>query len=229
MSTQLALPLGLRDDATFDNFFQGVNAHCVTALNAAASGAGYPFIYVWGQIGAGRSHLLQAACHLATQKNRTCVYLPLSTPGLTPQILHDLEHINLVCIDDVEAIAKDNAWEEALFYLYNRIRDAGQTLLIAGAHPPQRLGLGLPDLVSRLAWGVVFQLHLLSDEEKWAALAMRAKLRGLVLSEEVGQFLLRRCPRDMTQLFAILDTLDKASLQAQRKLTIPFVKSVLGV
>ncbi len=229
MSTQLALPLGLRDDATFDNFFPGVNAHCVTALTAAASGSGYPFIYLWGQVGAGRSHLLQAACHLAAQKNRTCVYLPLCTPDLAVQILHDLEHINLVCIDDIEAIAQDKVWEEGLFHLYNRVRDMGTTLLIAGAHPPQRLGLGLPDLVSRLAWGVVFQLHLLSDEEKLAALAMRAKLRGLVLSDEVGQFLLRRCPRNMTQLFSILDRLDKASLQAQRKLTIPFVKSVLGV
>jgi DnaA family protein len=229
MSTQLALPLGLRDDATFDNFFLGVNQHCVTALIASASGSGYPFIYLWGQVGAGRSHLLQAACHLATQKNRTSVYLPLFTPDLAPQILQDLEHINLVCIDDIEAIAQNKSWEEALFYLYNRMRDTGQTLLIAGAHPPQRLGLALPDLVSRLAWGVVFQLHTLSDEDKLAALALRSKLRGLVLSEEVGQFLLRRCPRDMSQLFSILDTLDKASLQAQRKLTIPFVKSVLGV
>lgn len=229
MSTQLALPLGLRDDATFDNFFQGVNAHCVAALMASASGQRYPFIYLWGQSGAGRSHLLQAACHLATQKNRSCVYLPLSASGLAPQILQDLEHINLVCIDDIEAIAKNKSWEEGLFNLYNRIRDNNQTLLIVGAHPPQRLGLELADLVSRLAWGVVFQLHVLSDEDKLAALALRSKLRGLVLSEDVGHFLLRRCPRDMTQLFTILDTLDKASLQAQRKLTIPFVKSVLGV
>lgn len=225
--TQLALPLGLRDDATFDNYFPATNAHCVTALNAASAGQGYPYIYLWGQLGAGRSHLLQAACHLAAQKNRTSVYLPLNMPGLAPQILHDLEHIQLVCIDDIEAIAKNKLWEEALFYLYNRIRDTGQTLLIAGAHPPQRLGLELPDLVSRLAWGVVFQLQVLSDEDKLAALMMRAKLRGLVLSDEVGQFLLRRCPRNMTQLFSILDTLDAASLQAQRKLTIPFVKSVL--
>lgn len=229
MSTQLALPLGLRDDATFDNFYEGVNTHCVAALKVAASGLEHPFIYLWGQNGAGRSHLLQSACHLATQNNRSCVYLPLRASGLSVSIFDDLEHINLVCIDDVEAIAKHKAWEEALFHLYNRIRDNGQTLLIAGSNPPQRLGLELPDLVSRLAWGVVFQLHLLSDEDKFAALAMRSKLRGLILTEDVGQFLLRRCPRDMTQLFSILDTLDKASLQAQRKLTIPFVKSVLGV
>ncbi|MGA2654499.1 MAG: DnaA regulatory inactivator Hda [Gammaproteobacteria bacterium] len=226
---QLALPLGLRDDATFNNFYEGVNTHCVNAVKMACLGKDHPFIYLWGQSGAGRSHLLQAACHLATQNNRSCVYLPLRTPGLSVSIFHDLEHVNLVCIDDVEAIAKNKSWEEGLFHLYNRIRDNGQTLLIAGAHPPQRLGLELPDLVSRLAWGVVFQLHLLSDEDKFAALALRSKLRGLVLTEDVGQFLLRRCPRDMTQLFSILDTLDKASLQAQRKLTIPFVKSVLGV
>lgn len=229
MTVQLTLPLSLRDDATFDNFYSSANEHCVAAVQASASGVGDPFIYLWGQEGAGRSHLLQAACHVAAQKSRTCVYLPLNTPGLTPQILHDLEHMHLVCIDDIDAIAKDSTWEEALFYLYNRIREASGTLLIAGAHAPAHLGLNLPDLVSRLAWGVVFQLHVLSDEDKLAALSMRAKLRGLVLNEEVGQFLLRRCPRNMTQLFSILDILDKASLQAQRKLTIPFVKSVLGV
>jgi DnaA-homolog protein len=229
MLTQLALPLGLRDDATFDNFYQGVNQHAMQAVIACASGEGYPFIYLWGQVGAGRSHLLQAACHLATEKNRSSVYLPLQTPDLAPQILQNLEHINVVCIDDIEAIAKDKLWEEALFHLYNRMRDTKQALLIAGNNPPQRLGLLLPDLVSRLAWGVVFQLQVLSDEDKLAALQMRAKLRGLILNDEVGQFLLRRCPRDMPKLFALLETLDRASLQAQRKLTIPFVKSVLQV
>ncbi len=229
MSTQLALPLGLRDDATFDNFFLSTNQHCVSALRACASGEGYPFIYIWGQQGSGRSHLLQAACHLATQKNRSSVYVPLGTPELTPHILQNLEQMNLVCVDDIDAIAQDKQWEEALFHFYNNMRESGQTLLIAGRNPPQRLGLNLPDLVSRLAWGVVFQLHPLSDEDKLAALKLRADQRGFALTDEVGQFLLRRCPRDMIQLFALLETLDRASLQAQRKLTIPFVKTVLGV
>ncbi|HLF66372.1 MAG TPA: DnaA regulatory inactivator Hda, partial [Gammaproteobacteria bacterium] len=226
MSTQLALPIGLRDDATFDNFFPATNQQCVSALHACASGVGDAFIYIWGQQGSGRSHLLQAACHLATQKNRSSVYVPLGAPELTPQFLHNLEQMNLVCVDDIDAIAQDKQWEEALFHFYNNMREAGQTLLVAGRHPPQRLGLNLPDLASRLAWGVVFQLHLLADEDKLSALKLRAKVRGLALSDEVGQFLLRRCPRDMIQLFALLETLDLASLQAQRKLTIPFVKTV---
>jgi DnaA family protein len=229
MTTQLALPLNLREDTTFDNFFPGVNQHCVRAVMQCASGLGDPFIYLWGGLGAGRSHLLQAACHLAAEKNRSSVYLPLATPELAPQVLSNLEHMNVVCIDDIDAIAKNKHWEEALFHLYNRIRDTKQALIIAGNNPPQRLGLMLPDLVSRLAWGVVFQLQGLSDEEKLLALQLRAKLRGLQLNEEVGQFLLRRCPRDMTQLFALLEKLDRASLEAQRKLTIPFVKSVLQV
>jgi DnaA family protein len=134
-----------------------------------------------------------------------------------------------VCIDDVHLIAGRPQWEEAFFHVYNRIHDAGGSLIVTANVMPKLLGLALPDLVSRLSWGVVFQLQGLTDLEKLAVLMMRAERRGMTLSEEVGKFILNHCPRHMSTLFAALEALDKASLAAQRKLTIPFVKSVLQI
>jgi DnaA family protein len=115
----------------------------------------------------------------------------------------------------------------ALFSLYNRLRDAGACLVIAARVPPEQLGIELADLRSRLSWGLIFELKGLSDEQRLVALQHRARARGLELPQEVGQFLLRRYPRDMSTLFGLLEVLDRASLEAKHKLTLPFVKSVL--
>ena len=135
----------------------------------------------------------------------------------------------LVCIDDLHLIAGRPAWEEAFFHAYNRIHDAGRRLIVTANVMPKSLGVTLPDVVSRLSWGVVFQLQSLTDTEKLAVLVMRAERRGMTLSEEVGKFILNHCPRHMSTLFAAFEALDKASLAAQRKLTIPFVKAILQI
>ena len=119
-------------------------------------------------------------------------------------------------------------WEEALFHAFNRLRDAGKQLLIAADAPPRKLPIKLPDLQSRLSLALIFQLHELSDDEKLRALQLRASRRGLRLSDDVGRFILARSVRSMTVLFDTLEQLDTASLQAQRKLTIPFLKEALG-
>jgi DnaA family protein len=147
-----------------------------------------------------------------------------------PQTLEGLEDQALVCIDDIETIAHDAAWEEALFHLYNRIKDKEQGLLIiSGNQPPASLPLDLADLRSRLGWGLVIQLNELSDEEKINTLKLHALKRGFYLPESVGQFLLNRCSRDMHALQELLNRLDDASLAAQRKITIPFVKEILKI
>ena len=120
-------------------------------------------------------------------------------------------------------------WEEAIFHLYNRLYDAGGKIIIAANDLPKSINLKLPDLISRLSWGFVFQLYLLEDTEKLFILTMRANRRGIILSDEVGKYILTHCPRHMGTLFAALDALDKASLAAQRRLTIPFVKEVLEI
>ncbi|OAI48854.1 hypothetical protein AYO45_00845 [Gammaproteobacteria bacterium SCGC AG-212-F23] len=225
---QLTLGVGLKDDATFANYFAGNNQQLMTALKKASVGHGERLLYFYGAGGQGCTHLLQASCHEANQQKRTSVYIPLrNNEDFTPEIFEGLETLSLVCVDDIQHIAGVRLWEEAFFHLYNRILDHGGCLLIAANTVPKKLNLVLPDLASRLSASVIFQLQPLSDIEKIQTLMMRAERRGMTLSEDVCHFLLTHCPRHMSTLFAALDALDKASLAAQRKLTIPFVKTVL--
>ncbi len=227
---QLTLGVGLKDEATFSNFFLGKNAQLVTALTNTVQGEGERVIYFYGTGGQGCTHLLQACCHAAHQAKQRAVYVPLSHHSeFTPEIFEGLETLSLVCIDDVHLIAGKSAWEEALLHLYNRIHEAGGRLIITANVVPKALGIVLPDMMSRLAWAVVFQVQPLSDNEKLAAFIMRAERRGMTLNEDVGKFILTHCPRHMSTLFAALDVLDKMSLAAQRKLTIPFVKEILQI
>ena len=230
MINQLTLGVSLKDEATFTNFYPGNNTQLVTALKNAALGQGEKILYIYGSGGQGCTHLLQACCHEAHQNQLSSVYIPLRKIGdFSPAIFEGLESLPLVCVDDVQRIAGNPAWEEALFHAYNRIHDAGGRLIVTANVAPKLLGLTLPDVVSRLSWGMVFQLQPLSDTEKLQILIMRAERRGMTLSEEVGRFILNHCPRHMSTLFAALDALDKTSLAAQRKLTIPFVKTVLQI
>ena len=226
------LPLGfrLRDDATFDNYLSEGNVQSLHAILNIVRGQGDNFLYLWGTPGCGRSHLLQASCHAAPEYAQTAVYLPLEElTALSPDIFLGLENIALVCIDDIDKISGHADWEEQLFHLFNRIRANGNRLIISANVPPSQLKIKLPDLKSRLSWGIVYQLNALNDEQKLAALKLRAQGRGLDLDLPVGKFLLRRCPRNMSQLFETLEQLDQASLAKQRRLTIPFIKEVLGV
>ncbi len=227
---QLTLGVGLKDEATFSNFFLGKNAQLVTALKNTVQGIGERVIYFYGTGGQGCTHLLQACCHAAHQAKQSAVYVPLSHhTEFKPEIFEGLESLNLVCIDDVHLIAGKPAWEEALLHLYNRIHEADGRLIITANVVPKALGIVLPDMMSRLAWAVVFQVQPLSDDEKLEAFIMRAERRGMTLNEDVGKFILTHCPRHMSTLFAALDVLDKMSLAAQRKLTIPFVKKILQI
>ncbi len=228
MSVQLPLGLRLRDSATFDGFVPGGSAAAVDSLRSLAQGGEPPMLYLWGAPGTGRTHLLQAACHHAAGCDRAAAYAPLADAGeLTPELLDGMELQALVCLDDADAVAAQPRWEEALFTLFNRVREAGGHLAVAAAAPPARAGFRLPDLVSRLSWGAVFHLHELDDNAKSTALMARARARGMDMPGEVARYLLRHCPRDMRALFALLERLDTSSLAAQRRLTIPFVKEVL--
>lgn len=228
MSVQLPLHISLRDSATFANFLPAANAQVLLQLADAAALNGERFTYLWGSAGTGKTHLLQAVCHALAAKNKPAVYLPLAHEGLQPEMLEGMESMSLIAIDDLQAVAGDRRWEEALFHLFNRVRDHGEGhLLVTGSANPQALELVLPDLESRLLWGLVFQLQPLNDEELAQALQLRAKGRGMDMPDDVAAFILKRCSRDMHTLFELLEKLDHESLVAQRKLTIPFVKQFL--
>lgn len=227
-SQQLALNLGLPDNALLETYYPGDNTQVLTHIKQAARGKGDRFLYLWGPIGSGCSHLLQGACHFASEQGRSAMYLPLAQiHNRGPALLHSLERLDLVCLDDIQAVAANKLWEEALFHLYNRIREGVRTYcIIASQQTPKNSGIRLADLQSRLAWGVTYQVHPLSDEDKLKALNLRAKMRGLELPLEVGHYILRRAARNMGELYQLLEKLDAASMAAQRRLTIPFIKSL---
>jgi DnaA family protein len=143
-----------------------------------------------------------------------------------PDILHNIESNQLVCFDDVDVIIGHFEWEEALFHCFNRLKQLGRQIVMAAKYNPASLAFALPDLGSRLATSLVFQLPDMTDEDKQQALIKQAKFKGLELDDATALYLLRHCGRDMHTLIAILDKLDKASLRAQRRLTIPFIRDV---
>ncbi|PVZ64334.1 DnaA regulatory inactivator Hda [Pelagibaculum spongiae] len=226
---QLPLGLRLRDDATFNSFYPDESEQVLACLQMMIRGEGEPFVYLWGSEGSGKTHLLQAACQSAADAGLGSFYMPLEEADfLDPEMLQGLEQLDLVCLDDIHLIAGRADWEEALFHLYNRVRNSNGKLLVGGDKMPQALAVNLPDLRSRLAWGLVFQLPNMTDQHKISALQLRAGMRGLELTEEAARFLLKHSDKRFSLLFEKLDQLDKASLVAKRKLTIPFIKEVLG-
>jgi DnaA family protein len=231
---QLSLDVSLVDDATFQNFYVSANStnhQAVTVLSEQLLlSRSESSIFIWGSLSVGRSHLLQAACHAAHTANLNSVYLPLMELQSYPpaELLEGLEYQDLICLDDVNSVLGDDEWERELFHLYNRVKDSGGTLLMAADKSPIEAEIKLPDLQSRLNWGLVFQIVPLSDSEKSAALQLRANERGIEMSNDVAQFIMSHYSRDLSELFKLLDQLDKVSLVEQRRLTVPFVKKVLS-
>lgn len=225
---QLALPISLDDGATFENFHGAVNQPAVDTLKKLARAGGERALFLWGGDGRGKSHLLQAACRLASAHGRRAVYLPMAqTVLLDPEVADNLDHYALVCVDDIHRVAGIEAWQLALFNLFNALAEQGGSFVAAARNAPNAIKRLMPDLASRLAWGPVFKLEPLGDDDKIAALKQRAERRGFTLPDDSARFLLKRQQRDMRSLCATLDALDSASLAAQRRLTLPFVRAML--
>lgn len=230
MPKQLTLPFTIHDDATFANYYPGQNTQLLKYLQNNVFNNCETVLYLWGKEGVGRSHLLQACCHASDQFQKQMVYLPLSQHRkITPDILIDLEQVDWVAIDDIDQVMGDRNWEEALFHFYNRAITHQTQLMIAASCLPTQLSCQLPDLQSRLANSLVFEVKALNDKELLQAIQLRAEKRSMQLPSEVGIYLLHHYPRNMKTLMELLTQLDQASLTAQRRLTIPFVKQVLLV
>ncbi len=228
MSPQLALGLRLRDSSVFASYFAGRNRATVDALRAAAIGQPPTCVFLHGPSGSGKTHLLQAVCAEAAQQGHTVAYLPLTNVmALGPELLSGCGDITCVCIDDVDRIAGRAEWERALFRLHQQLDERQGRLVVSANRPPAATGIELADLRSRLGGGLVLSLQSLDESEQIDALQLRAQLRGFDLPLETAQYLLRRLPRDMASLYAVLDELDEASLAAQRRLTVPFVREII--
>jgi DnaA-homolog protein len=223
------LPLALRwpRRQRFEHFHAGANAAALAAVQALANDAGAPWVYLHGAIGSGRSHLLMAACQAASALGRRVQYLPMATLGDRAAALRGVVGSELLALDDLGAIAGDREAEHALFDLYNRARAEGSGLLFAADATPAQLGLVLPDLRSRLGACTQFALKPLDDNERRAVLKAQAASRGIELDDSVLDWLFARYARDLGALLDLLDKLDQASLAAQRRITIPFLRSFL--
>ena len=227
MSTpQLPLSLRTPPDQRLDAFHGQPAVR--DAVRAAARGEQRDWLYLSGPAGSGKTHLLLAACAEAGAAGRRAAYLPLAAfAGALADVLPAQEGADLVCLDGLEAIAGQRADEEALFHFHNRARAGGTVLLYAARGNPAALGLGLPDLATRLGQCTRFTLEALDDDGRRELLRQRAARRGLQLDDAVIDYLMRRSERDLASLTALLDRLDKASLAEQRRITIPFLRQHL--
>lgn len=223
------LPLGLRlaDRAVFATFWPQGNEQLLAHLRDIAAGGAAGMSWLAGPHASGKSHLLQASCAHAPAARR-CGFFPLARlRGLGPAALEGLPRLDLVCLDDVQLAAGDAHWEAALFGLYRGIEESGGSLIAAAPERPTALPWGLKDLASRFAAATIHTLRPLDEAAQRDALMLRAGVRGFELPEDVARWLQRRYPRDMATLYQLLDTLDSAALVAQRRLTVPFIRSVL--
>jgi len=213
--SQLLLDIAPDRQPTLSNFVVGHNMELLSALRHAVAGrSSERSFYIWGEAGSGKSHLLQACVHAALEAGRNAVYATGSIP----------QNAAVVAVDDVEKL--DDTSQIGLFDLYNRMRESGGMLLVSGKESPQNLDLR-DDLRTRLGWGLVYQVHVLNDEEKAQALTQHAHQRGFMLSAEVTQYLLRHGRRDLPSLIAVLDALDEHSLRLHRVPSVPLLKEVL--
>ena len=215
MTQQLLLAMGPDWLPTLDNFVAGRNVELLSALRHALAGtANERCFYLWGEAGSGKSHLLQAVAGQARALGQPAAYARNAVPDEAP----------VIAIDDVEAL--DDVAQVALFDLYNRLRENGGMLLVSGTAAPAHLHLR-DDLRTRLGWGLVYQVHGLSEEEKAQALEQHAQARGFSLPHEVTQYLLRHGRRDLPSLMALLDALDAHCLRLKRGASVPLLKEVM--
>ena len=224
---QLALRVHLRDWARFETFVAGPNAAAVAAL-ADSGPAGARVVWLWGRAGTGKTHLLQAACAAAGAAGAATAYIDLRETT-EPERLEGCEMLATVCLDSLEVIAGDAGWNAAIFRLHTLMQDLRGRLVVASRAAPASISFRLADLRSRLLVADAWQLQELDDDEQVRALQLRAERRGLTLADDAALFLVRRLPRDMHSLCRVLDQLDEASLVAQRRLTVPFLRQALAV
>ena len=213
LETFVAAPVGVREQ-----------------LQALATQPGGDWLYLAGPAGVGKTHLLLATCAAAEAAGRRAAYLPLAAAvGRLREALDALEGNDLLALDGLQAIAGARDDEIALFDVHNRARAAGTTVIYAARDNPESLALALPDLRSRLSQCARIALAPLDEAGRREVLRQRAQRRGLVLEDLALDWLLRRVDRDLAGLTAVLDRLDQASLAAQRRITVPFLRLTLGV
>ena len=232
--TQYSLDIALPKFATFETFIDSTG-QLLSELSRLSEKTSVSKpeprqYFLWGSVSTGKTHLLQAICNQLASTDQNVIYLPMKDlVNQSADILNDMQQLDVLCIDDVDAVLGNQQWDRQLFILINELRANNKTIVMTATSSPHEVKVSFPDLASRLVWGPVYKLSLLQDQEKSRAIQAHAKVRGLEVSDEVCSYLLKRFPRDLNKLIELLDQLDKESLVQQKKVTVPFVKSVLNV
>lgn len=227
-SPQIPLALEPPRLSRLEDFVPGPNAAVLEALQSVVAEPGSS-LFLHGQEGSGKSHLLNAVCLRARELGLTAFYLGLRQPPAEPaSALQGMEAMDLVCIDDLHCVAGDPAWEEALFHFINRLRGANGRLVVASHRRLGNLPLRLPDLASRLAWGLRLELKGLDDPDKLQVLAQHARSLGFELPEDVADFLIRHSDRNLARLLALVDRLRYRAFTEKRRITVPLARAVMG-
>jgi DnaA-homolog protein len=209
---QLLLDIKPPSPPTLQNFVVGRNAEAIASLSAAINSPNQPhFIYLWGEKGAGKSHLISALKNSLSNAS-ACEPASMRLPEAW------------IFLDDVHLLKNDA--QIALFNQFNQLKETSGSLVCTGLHAPTQMGLR-DDLATRLAWGLVYQLHPLNDIEKAQALQNHAKERGMKLPIEVVEYCLRYLRRDLPNLMSTLDALDEWSLTSHKPVTVPMLKKLL--
>ncbi len=228
MAEQLPIEFEFRANQTFAEYFPGGNEEIIGELKKAVAGIGEQLLFLWGNTGQGKSHLLHACCHEASLLGFSAFYLNCRQSAvLPPDVFNGLEGIDVVCIDNLDGLAGFADLELALFNFFNQHRSNGRRLILSASCAPKVIALALPDLKTRINWGLSLKIQPLADNDKIAALSHKAQQLGFEFTPKAVKFLLTRYDRSLSSLWLALNRLDAASLSAQRKLTIPFLKEVL--
>ena len=221
---QLLLPVSVSEHMVFDSFYPGPNLEIYQSLQANIQ----KLLWIAGTKGSGKTHLLQAAFQHCISLSRTSLYIPMrESEQFNPEILDDLDQLDLICIDDIEFILDNQAWERKLLDLYERLVSTETKLVIASNESPKGIKFFLSDLASRFSMSVIHKLEILSEKEIISAIHLHADIRGFHLPNESANYLLKRVERNVGSLMEIIKILDYESLSKQRKLTIPFIKNIL--
>ncbi len=227
-SPQLPLQLEPHRDHRFEDFVAGPNAAALAALERVP-GQGECSLFLHGASGTGKTHLLRALCLATRDAGQTAFYVGLGRlPDEALGSLRDLEGLDVICVDDLHRVIGRLPWEEALFHCFNRVRAVGGRLVVASRERRSALSFALPDLASRLGWGLSFHLAPLPDADKREVLRRHAELLGIDLPVPVQDYLLKHGHRNLGRLLLALERLQQAAFADKRRITVPLARRVLN-
>lgn len=227
-SPQIPLQLEPPRPDRFEDFVPGPNSNALQAVRHLLDEPG-GFVFLSGAEGSGKSHLLNALCHAAREQGKGAFYIALKhLPEEAAAGLEGLQVLDLVCVDDIDRVAGNPVWEKALFRCFNEVRAEQGRLLVASRQPLSALQFGLPDLASRLAWGVRQNLNYPDDDGKRQVLEQRARSLHIELPPDVLSYLLKYSKRDMASLLGMVEEIKDAAFAGKRKITVPLARKVMG-